>query len=103
LGVKGSWIPLSFRKPVHDNTFEALWPCCSNKSLIGDFLLCSSNRGIVDILLKADTRVMNTMKKLSLDRLIVSNDDMGRITWIVALKGQCGAATDDVRIKTEGD
>jgi hypothetical protein len=78
------FLPLG--KPVHKNALEGLRACRSDISLIGNLLLCSSNGGIVDVLLEGDAWVVTCMEKLSLNGLIVSECDVGRIAGIVALK-----------------
>lgn len=85
--VKRSRFLVALGKSALDDALEALGSCSSDKSLIGDLLIGTSNCCIVHVFFKRNAPVMDVMRELFLNRLIVSKCGVGWITGIVALKG----------------
>jgi hypothetical protein len=87
-GIRRRRFLVSLGKSVLNDALEALWPCGSDISFVGNFLFGTSYGGIVDVLFECDTRVVDIMEKLCFNRLIVPNHGMGWIARVAPLKGE---------------
>ena len=87
-GIRRRKFLVSLGKSVFNDALEALWPCVSDISFVGNFLFGTSYGGIVDVLFECDTGVMNIMEKLCFNRLIVPNHGVRGITRVVPFKGE---------------
>ena len=87
-GIRRRRFLVSLGKSVLNDALEALWPCCSDISFVGNFLFGTSYGGIVNVLFECDIRVMNIMEKLCFNRLIVPNHGVGGIARVVPFKGE---------------
>jgi hypothetical protein len=85
--VKRDRFLVALGKSVLDDALEALGSCSCDKSLIGDLLIGTSNCCVVYVFFKRNAPVVDVLRKLFLNRLIVSKCGVGWITGIVALKG----------------
>ena len=95
-GIRRRKFLVSLGKSVFNDALEALWPCVSDISFVGNFLFGTSYGGIVDVLLEGHTWVMTGMEKLRLNGLIVSNCNVRWIARIVTL--ECKACVVHLRV-----